>query len=76
MVVWPEASSRTHYARSCKFGSRQVNIDVGQPEVEGAEEEKKEVDFFEDLVNNAAPPSPDALPSQPQFAQVSVREER
>ncbi|XP_071532921.1 ADP-ribosylation factor GTPase-activating protein 2 isoform X2 [Panulirus ornatus] len=43
-----------------------VNIDIGQPEGT-APEEKKEVDFFDDHVSNAAPASPDLIPPLPEF---------
>ncbi|XP_045132738.1 ADP-ribosylation factor GTPase-activating protein 2-like isoform X2 [Portunus trituberculatus] len=42
-----------------------VNIDVAQPE---PQEEKKEVDFFEDHASHAAPPSPDVLAAPPTLA--------
>ncbi|XP_045606771.1 ADP-ribosylation factor GTPase-activating protein 2 isoform X2 [Procambarus clarkii] len=42
-----------------------INID-GQPETI-VQEEKKEVDFFDDHVNNAAPASPDFVHSKPEF---------
>ncbi|MPC26361.1 ADP-ribosylation factor GTPase-activating protein 2 [Portunus trituberculatus] len=46
-----------------------VNIDVAQPE---PQEEKKEVDFFEDHASHAAPPSPDVLAAPPTLATLKV----
>lgn len=48
-----------------------MNIDVGHAE---PQEEKKEVDFFEDHANHAAPPSPDVLspPASLSAPKVSV----
>ncbi|KAK4297252.1 hypothetical protein Pmani_030316 [Petrolisthes manimaculis] len=43
-----------------------ANIDVGVSEVP-APEEKKEVDFFDEYVNSAAPGSPDLASAQPGF---------
>ncbi|KAK7066176.1 ADP-ribosylation factor GTPase-activating protein 2 [Halocaridina rubra] len=43
-----------------------VNIDVGNTE-SSEKEEKKEVDFFEEHVNSAAPASPDPMLTQPQL---------
>lgn len=52
--------------QAMRIHGTRVNIDVGNNE--GAvQEEKKEVDFFEEHVNYAAPASPDPLPSPPQL---------
>lgn len=49
----------------------QVNIDAVVSEA-AAPEEKKEVDFFEDHVNSAAPPSPDFTSAQSAFSTTMV----
>ncbi|XP_066964996.1 ADP-ribosylation factor GTPase-activating protein 2 isoform X2 [Macrobrachium rosenbergii] len=51
---------------SSSQADKKVNIDVGNVD-SPTPEEKKEVDFFEEHVNNAAPASPDLVPSPPQF---------
>ncbi|XP_068238045.1 ADP-ribosylation factor GTPase-activating protein 2 isoform X3 [Palaemon carinicauda] len=51
---------------SSSQADKKVNIEVGNVDT-AATEEKKEVDFFEEHVNNAAPASPDPVLSPPQF---------
>ncbi|XP_066965001.1 ADP-ribosylation factor GTPase-activating protein 2 isoform X7 [Macrobrachium rosenbergii] len=52
--------------QAMRIHGTRVNIDVGNVD-SPTPEEKKEVDFFEEHVNNAAPASPDLVPSPPQF---------
>ncbi|XP_071532926.1 ADP-ribosylation factor GTPase-activating protein 2 isoform X7 [Panulirus ornatus] len=52
--------------QAMRIHGTRVNIDIGQPEGT-APEEKKEVDFFDDHVSNAAPASPDLIPPLPEF---------
>ncbi|XP_045606772.1 ADP-ribosylation factor GTPase-activating protein 2 isoform X3 [Procambarus clarkii] len=51
--------------QAMRIHGTRINID-GQPETI-VQEEKKEVDFFDDHVNNAAPASPDFVHSKPEF---------
>ncbi|XP_045132742.1 ADP-ribosylation factor GTPase-activating protein 2-like isoform X6 [Portunus trituberculatus] len=51
--------------QAMRIHGTRVNIDVAQPE---PQEEKKEVDFFEDHASHAAPPSPDVLAAPPTLA--------
>ncbi|XP_068238046.1 ADP-ribosylation factor GTPase-activating protein 2 isoform X4 [Palaemon carinicauda] len=52
--------------QAMRIHGTRVNIEVGNVDT-AATEEKKEVDFFEEHVNNAAPASPDPVLSPPQF---------
>ncbi|KAK8398038.1 hypothetical protein O3P69_003741 [Scylla paramamosain] len=51
--------------QAMRIHGTRVNIDVAHPE---PQEEKKEVDFFEDHASHAAPPSPDVLAAPPTLA--------
>ncbi|KAK3883160.1 hypothetical protein Pcinc_012493 [Petrolisthes cinctipes] len=52
--------------QAMRIHGARVNIDVSVSEV-AAPEEKKDVDFFDDHVNSAAPGSPDLASAQPGF---------
>lgn len=52
--------------QAMRIHGTRVNIDVGHFE-NVAQEEKKEVDFFDYHVNNAAPASPDIISAQQEF---------
>ncbi|XP_042213212.1 ADP-ribosylation factor GTPase-activating protein 2-like isoform X5 [Homarus americanus] len=52
--------------QAMRIHGTRVNIDVGHTE-NVVPEVKKEVDFFDDHVNNAAPASPVLIQSQPEF---------